>query len=165
MKILTDKKVALSHRCLLSFPKGVLPPSYLPQSLYLCGPRLQRPTVNKQRIRSSRGMRHSRGYNTLKEREQVGSPSVRALLCLCYTKFKGCVVRPTLTSPPKGFSAFRYQCLIKLKKIRLLLLKKESSIKGAEGSESCERKTMCQDLGFVLLPKSGKKKKGGPNWL
>lgn len=107
MKILTDKKVVLSHRCLLSFPKGVLPPSYLPQSPYLCGPRLQRPTVNKQRIRSSRGMRHSRGYNTLKETEQVGSPPVRALLCLCYTKFKGCVVRPILTSLPKGFSAFR----------------------------------------------------------
>lgn len=154
MKILTDKKVVLSHRCLQSFPKGVLPPSYLPQSPYLCGPRLQRPTVNKQRIRSSRGMRHSRGYNTLKETEQVGSPPVRALLCLCYTKFKGCVVRPILTSLPKGFSAFRTQCLIKLKKKtktkkHLLLLKKESSIKGAEGSESCERKTMCQDLGFV----------------
>lgn len=41
----------------------------------------------------------------------------------------------------------------------LKLLKEESSIKGAEGLKSCERKTMRQDLGFVLLPKSG-----GKNW-
>lgn len=56
LNILTDKKVVLSHRCLLSSPKEAPPLNYLPLIPNLCGPRLQRPTVSRQRIRSVRGM-------------------------------------------------------------------------------------------------------------
>lgn len=86
LNILTDKKVVLSLRCPRFSPKGVPPLNYLPLSLHLCGPHLQRPTVNRQRIRD----KHSRGKkNTERHRTSGQQTHVRALLWLCYTKVKG----------------------------------------------------------------------------
>lgn len=75
LSILTGKKVVLSLRCPRSSPKGVPPLNYLPPSLHPCWPRLQRPTVNRQRVRSVRGTRqtHKRKEQTWKTRMQVGS--------------------------------------------------------------------------------------------
>lgn len=107
--ILTDKKAVLSLRCPRSSPKGVQPPNYLPLSLHLCGPRLQRPTINRQRIGSVRGRRQTLQREEYSERHWTSGQQihVRALLCLYYTTLKGWKVHPVLLPLYKGLVAFR----------------------------------------------------------
>lgn len=142
----------MSLRCPRSSPKGVWAQYCLPLSLHLCGPRLQRPTVNGQESEVSQRDETNTQRTEYTERHGTSGQQthVRAALCLHYTTFKA-----------GWYILFYCHCLrdsnVSLNvKINVsstnCLLKGKSYPKTAVDTKSCERRRLCQVV--ICLPDS-----------